>query len=425
MIPFVLLLVLLPWPALAGAPTDFARGFALEAEPGFALQRLELPFEVHNASVRADLGDLRVFNAQGVEVPALVRPLGREQGATENVSLPMFRVWVGGGEVQDFRLQVLTSDRGTVLSTRVTSSPAGARQALLLDASAEPGSLRALRFELGTAYSVLVRVSVQGSDDLFSWHDAGSGVLARMEHQNGRVLQDRLPLNGRGWKYYLVSGEEGLQAVTAARGEAGGVDAAATRRFVPLHGTKVEEGLFEYVLPPNLPVDLLDLEESGDAVLGVEAFVPAGERWRSAGAASLFRLAVDGRVVAGPGLGLRGPLPRFRVRMQGAPAPLRVGWQARELVFMAQGDGPFVLALGNPSVERGPDILAPMLADGGAGAARMGAARLGGPLALGGEGRLRPALDYTRIALWAVLALGVVLLGAMTWHLARSMAKEK
>ena len=122
---------------------------------------------------------------------------------------------------------------------------------------------------------------------------------------------------------------------------------------------------------------------------------------------------------------MRGPLPRFRVRMQGAPAPLRVGWQARELGFRAQGDGPFVLALGNPSVERGPDILAPMLADGGAGAARMGAARLGGPLALGGEGRLRPALDYTRIALWAVLALGVVLLGAMTWHLARSMPKEK
>lgn len=425
MIPFVLLLVLLPWPALASAPTDFARGFALETEPGFALQRLELPFDVHNASVRADLGDLRVFNAQGAEVPLHVRALGRQPAATESVTLPLFRVWIGGGGVQDFRLQVLTSDRGTVLSTRMTSSPAGAHQALLLDATDEPRSLRALRFELGTAYSVLVRVSVQGSDDLFSWHDAGSGVLARMEHQNGRVLQDRVVLNGKGWKYYLVSGEEGLQAVTAARGEAGGADAGATRRFVPVHGTKVEEGLFEYALPPSLTVDLLDLAEAGDAVLGVEAFVPAGERWRSAGAASLFRLSVDGRVIAGPGLGLRGPLPRFRVRMQGAPAPLRVGWQAREVVFMTQGEGPFVLALGNPSVEGGPDILAPMLADGGAGAALMGAARLGDPLTLGGEGRLRPGWDYTRIALWAVLVLSVALLGAMTWHLARSMPKGK
>jgi hypothetical protein len=424
-IPFILLLVLLPWPALASAPTDFARGFALETEPGFALQRLELPFEVHNASVRADLGDLRVFNAQGAEVPLHVRALGRQPAATESATLPLFRVWVGGGAVQDFRLQVLTSDRGTVLSTRVTASPAGAQQALLLDATAGPGSLRALRFELGMGYSVLVRVSVRGSDDLFSWHDAGDGVLARMEHQNGRVLQDRVPLRGRSWKYYLVSGEEGLQAVTAASGEAGGIDAGATRRFVPLHGTKVEERLYEYALPPSLPVDVLDLVDEGDAVLGAEVFVPAGERWRSAGAASLFRLAVDGRVIAGPGLGLRGPLPRFRVRVQGAPAPLRVGWQARELVFMAQGEGPFILAMGNPSVERGPDILAPMLADGGAGAARMGSARLGAPMTLGGEERLRSERDYAKLALWAVLVLGVALLAAMTWHLARSMPKGK
>jgi len=44
-------------------------------------------------------------------------------------------------------------------------------------------------------------------------------------------------------------------------------------------------------------------------------------------------------------------------------------------------------------------------------------------LTLGGEDRLRPERDYTRITLWAVLVLGVALLGAMTWHLARSMPK--
>ena len=139
-----------------------------------------------------------------------------------------------------------------------------------------------------------------------------------------------------------------------------------------------------------------------------------------------WRLAVFAALaipLAGAGLPLRGNPARLRIVVQGAPAPLRVGWLPHELVFMAQGDGPFTLAAGNPEVSPGPDLLAPMLAAGQA-AAPMGRPVLGGWRSLGGEDRLRPAPSFTKIVLWAVLGLGVALLGAMAWHLARGLARD-
>lgn len=169
MIFIVLLAVLVPFSALASSPMDFARGYLLETQEEFALQRLELPFEVYNASVRADLGDLRVFNAEGAEVPMHLRRSEARPVAAHEVPLHLFRVSSRseGGQDYDVRLQVRTSDHGAVLETRMTALAGGTDQALLLDASASTEALAALRFELGAASSAFIRVDVRGSDDLF------------------------------------------------------------------------------------------------------------------------------------------------------------------------------------------------------------------------------------------------------------------
>lgn len=412
---FLILALLFPCSAHALSLGEFAGGFTLEAEPGFALQRIELPLEVYNASVRADLGDMRVFNAADEEVPMHLRRIVPQTGAA--IGLPLFRLGQAeDGRDYDLRMRIRTSERGAVVETLVRPSGEDNRL-LLLDATNAPTGLGALRFELGEDFGML-RVEVRGSDDLATWQGAGSGVLTRMEHRNGRIRQDRIDLRGRSWKYYLVSAARDLSGVEAAYGEPA---VGPTRRsFAPLAGRLVQPGTLEFTLPPGLPVDLIDLDETDNAVLGVEVQVADGDGWRRVTAGSLFRLNVDGQRLSGSGLPLRGPLARMRVVMQGAQAPLRVGWLPHELVFMAQGEGPYTLAVGNPSVEGGADLLAPMLTHGGVGAAPLGKAVLGAWKPLGGEERLRPARNWTRVVLWAVLGLGVALLGAMAWHLSRS-----
>lgn len=427
MIFIVLLVLLVPFSAQAASPMDFARGYLLETQSDFALQRLELPFEVYNASVRGDLGDLRVFNAEGTEVPMHLRRSEAEPGAAQEVPLHLFRVANRheGSQDYDFRLQVRTSDQGAVLETRMTPLSSGTDQALLLDASANTEALAALKFELASASPAFIRVDVRGSDDLFSWRTLGSGVLAFMEHRNGRILQNRIMLDGKRWKYYLVTGQSDLSLLVAASAEKIRSDSGSTRRFAPLRGVRAGEGTYDYVLPPALPVDVLDLADVENAVLGVKVLVPSGDEWRSIGAGSLFRMNVDGQLLAGPGLALHGPHERLRIVMQGAPAPLRVGWMPHELVFMPQGPGPFTLAVGNPSIKRAADMLAAMLEDNQVGALRLGAATITEPVVLGGEARLLPERSYTRFVLWTVLGLGVILLGFMAWQLIAALDHKK
>ena len=65
----VWLLCLFSGVAIAEAPGDFAFGIPLETVATEALFDVEVPAAVYAGVVRADLGDLRVFNAAGEPVP--------------------------------------------------------------------------------------------------------------------------------------------------------------------------------------------------------------------------------------------------------------------------------------------------------------------------------------------------------------------
>lgn len=413
--------------AHAAEPMDFCRGFALEIQPGFALQSLDLPFEVYNASVRADLGDLRVFNAEGGEVPLLVREPRAATEQRQEIQLPVFPLRIGSGASRaDIRMHVRTSDQGTVLETVIGPDNAAPGQAFLLDASQNTRPLASLRVVLGAATDDLMTVTVQGSNDLATWRPVGSGVLSDIRHQNGRVLQDSITLSGPIWKYYLLSGQGHFPVLETVFGVTHPDSSAPARTWTALRGTSGPENTTEYRLPPALPVDMLDLDCNASAVLGVHVLTPMSEKaWATVCSGVLFRLPADGQTVAGSPLPLPGPLPKFRVATQGASMPLRVGWIAHELVFVPQGSPPFVLAVGNPAISHGPDLVTPLLRAQGMKKMEVGRAILGLPRSLGGEGRLSSSRNFKEIALWGMLAVGVLMMGAMAWHLVRTLDRPE
>ena len=55
--------------AAAPRPDDYAQGIEMEGYTGRPLAEALLPDEVYRTITRADLGDVRVFNADGVAVP--------------------------------------------------------------------------------------------------------------------------------------------------------------------------------------------------------------------------------------------------------------------------------------------------------------------------------------------------------------------
>lgn len=94
-----------------------------------------------------------------------------------------------------------------------------------------------------------------------------------------------------------------------------------------------------------------------------------------------------------------------------------------QLLFLRRGDGPFTLAYGRyetPSARlEADDILSLLPRD----ASPVASATLGERKSLGGLERLSPPpppAPYKAYAVWAVLILGVILLGALAVHLARA-----
>jgi hypothetical protein len=99
---------------------------------------------------------------------------------------------------------------------------------------------------------------------------------------------------------------------------------------------------------------------------------------------------------------------------------LQVSWDQQDLVFLARGQGPYLLAYGSGQATAAATVLAPLLKgvtvqDASLGAVRLaaGPARLESPRVVPGK----------RLFLWSVLAAGIVLLAWMAYRLSRELSR--
>jgi hypothetical protein len=106
---------------------------------------------------------------------------------------------------------------------------------------------------------------------------------------------------------------------------------------------------------------------------------------------------------------------------------LWIGYRPHDLYFVARGSGPFTLAFGSAAVAP-PKVTAAALFNGIGEPREKGFERWVKPkgkrIVLGGVQRLSPPpkpLPLRRIILWSILVAGVLVVGAMAWHLARRL----
>jgi hypothetical protein len=454
--------VLLFVPALAAAerPQDFAYGIPLAVDGREAFYQVEVPRAVYEGVVRADLSDVRVFNAAGEVVPHALRPrvmASKAAAAPVNAALFPLRTDAPAG-IEGLDLRVAQSGGRSVVSLRTRDGkPAGGTKlaGYVADASDIDAPLRAVLLELpANADNVMTRVTLEASDDLAHWTTLASGAsVLRLAAGGERLEQLRIEFPARKAKYLRLTwpGRGAALELAGLAVEPGETVVEAPRQWheAPATAVKDKPGEFAFDLGGQLPIDRLRValpQANTVAVMELSARAQPVDPWRPVTTATVYRLNREGEELKSPDIAIGGTADRYwRVKIDprgggiGSGQPvLAAGWVPHRLVFAARGEAPFQLAYGSRDAKpaafaiatlvpgyKDEATLEPRSAQPAAkpAAVAIGAAQTAAPQALGGAAATRERIDWKRWALWGSLLLGVAVLGLMAFRLGRQMSK--
>lgn len=417
---------------------QFAHRFALDLDGNGAYYTVSVPQTVYAASLRGDLGDLRVFNGAGEPVPySLDAPRAAAQTPKRLRTAQWFPLPQAESSAQNAPLGVSIAADGSLHATAATPAPAG-RDGDLVDTGPADGQVSALLIHLSNE-SYQGRVSVESSDDLRNWQALTDTQLLKVSYGGSTLSQERIELEGLNARYLRLRWPDGAPDIASVEVEAQAAatnaqDSTATQRQwragVDMQAGKAPgEYLFE--TDGAYPVDRLRLalpQPNTVARATVYSRANAQAPWRDVAEGVLYRLRGKAGEQDNPALEVSADtdrLWRIVVDMRngglgsGVPAA-SVGWRPDEITFVARGAEPFTLGVGNAMltsvaasrdellIGASPDVVA----------AHVGAALPVSPQDARTAATTKDNDAVRRYVLWAALLLAVGALGTMAWRLA-------
>lgn len=418
-------------------PADFASQTPLTLSGDGPWYRIELPLAVQLSARQTDLSDLRVFNSEG---QPQAYALNQKQAKQDQEPTPIPVKWFALYSTQEAGdatpvIRIERASNGTVIEVQPQSDIEAGEEVLrgwLLDTSAVKAPLEQLIIDWSAEREGFQSFSIEASDDLQHWRNWGDGQVARLSFADEVVDQREVGLPGQNARYLRLLWRSPHSAPTLISAH---VFAAETESpappltWSPAITGKVETAN-EYVwqLPAGLPVERVkvDITQPNSLAPGtLYARSDARQPWQPVSSGLLYRLTQNGGDMVQDQLHLSGRVVQQlklvvddRGGGLGEEAPaLSVAVQASEVVFLARGNGPFTLAVGNSSVKAANLSLATLIPDftpqklaalGTAKPATAAVANMAAPLPV-----VQESVDFKRLGLWAVLLLGVLFLGWM------------
>jgi hypothetical protein len=365
----------------------FANRAAIELNGTGPFHQVALPLAVYQGVQQSDLGDLRVFNAQGEVVPyALLRKESQSVSKRNEVSVPLFPIVVARNkstESGDLSVEVRKNADGTLVSLKQSTAPiknGSVVQGVVLDASKIKNGVRSLRLNVGPSSEPFVAYSIETSDDLQQWRMLKSDAqLVRMEHDGQRIERTSVEWDGDAGKYLRVMWADPDHAPAIKGALVGTVqtsfDQAPRIWSTAIAPVKAQDNTYLYNLPGRLPLEQIRIslpQTNTLTQMQIQHYVETRHRahheisrhreegqWETLANEVVYRLQSPQGEVISPEIGLYGGT-ESRLQLVAdkrgggvgtVPPTLQVGFVPHTLVFLARGNAPFSLAWGAPSVE--------------------------------------------------------------------------
>lgn len=436
---------------------DFAYGYSLKVQENGAVYSLPLPNEVYRTIRRADLGDIRVFNSAGEAVPHAFRLLeAAEETTRTSVDLPFFPLFENDAAGNDnMSLVVRRNADGTIIdidSNRVTPAGDGQPTGYLLDLGDKPRTLGNLEVYWKTdAQHASSSVMVQQSPDLQSWWPlVRKSTLIDIEYEGNRVEQRKIVLPQQTERYLKILWQQPSPSLTFTRVAAVSRPLVSRQnmQWVTLYnGARLKVNTstaIDFSSAYRLPVRSARLQfpEQNSIVSGsLQSRAGDDDQWREQCSGVFYSLEMAGErlqsepcsfmvttdrqwrlVILDDGAGLSGGDRQVN---------LDLGWQSDELLFLARGTGPYLLAYGNgklensQGVQRTDMVLTAIQQQQSGNIVQI--ATLGKHLVLGGENALQvppPPKPWKTWLLWGVLVAGVIVMAIMAASLLKDLRRK-
>jgi hypothetical protein len=418
---------------------DYASGMSVSSADARPLIEAVLPDEVYRVITREDLGDLRVFNGDGVPVPHAFCPA--PQSGEAQVTEQSLQVFVLSGRNrgrQDSRVNVQTASGTRVdVQDASPSEPEVVSGLVHIIDARDTLPLRAIRFDWHSPDGASeVKVRIEASEDLDRWRTVVPASTLLLARQGGAELRrERIQLPQQQYSYLRVQRTDGgpplsINSVTAERvSEAEAIEPVwftATRlRFDEEDGLIFDAG---HIAPVSYARVRLQQDNSRASVV-VQSRPDEESPWRDRWRGERYLIVSDTVRRESPPASFQATHDRYwRVQILKdahvyRDSTLELGYRPARLRFLAQGPGPFTVAFGSRRAEVAqPASCDGLLADVSAAERErmIGPGYVGPVVSLGGEQALRPPPRQTPVKvmiLWAVLVVGVALLVGMALSL--------
>ncbi|MGH8449899.1 DUF3999 domain-containing protein [Pseudomonas sp.] len=420
-------------------PADFTTQVPLAVSGSGPWYRVELPLALQLSARQADLSDVRVFNAAGEpQAYALSRQSAQRTESRDVADVKWFPLYAADAQEALPGVVMKSTAEGTLLEVRpATKTDKQVLRGWVLDASGIKAPLQQLSLDWSREQDGFQRFSIEASDDLQHWESWGDGQVARLSFADERVEQHDVSLPGQSARYLrLVWQGQAAPQLTSAK-LVSATSSSLPMPLVwsqPLSGVRLKAGEYSWQLPTGLHVERLRIELKQPNTLApvtLSGRREVNQAWQPLSNALLYRLTQNGQDVVQDQLQLPGvAVGELKLQVDerggglGVEAPaLSFAVRATQLVFLARGEPPFTLALGNASVKAANLPLSTLIPD-------YSSERLKslGQAVVTGEAVVKtPAVavspevggDWKKFGLWAVLLLGVAALGAMAYSLLR------
>jgi len=450
-------LAIVPAAALAADPAPYRYRAPIVVDAPAPFVELALPPVVYGRVEQDDLRDLRIVDARGERVPFAFLPSRATVHTSEQVReatlYPLPPRPTAGGVWPSPVDVVVDGDRISVHRRGGEATAAAAPRASggwLIDSGetrAGDPLPRSLRLRWSGPAEFTATYTVETSDDLRQWRSAGSGQLMALQSASGALTQPVVGVGAAPGRFIRLVWADaaaaplvtGATVVVAARHQVA-VEPARELTLAPsapasaAASDPAARGALEFDLGGAMPLLDVDLRfASGTHVAPVRLYgrTRADRAWRELGGAVFYRLERGSDVGTSPAVALPGTVRFLRIvpderaaALDAASVRLVVHASLASIVFATQGEPPFRLLAGSPGAPAGALPVAMVVPQLESERPRFGRASLGEFAA--DADAARAADDAARLArlrpwlLWTVLVVGVAVLGALVWRLART-----